>query len=112
MPHFLAIAWLYRKDYARAGFPMLPVLEPDGGSTGRQAFLYAATLLPVSIGLAALRITGRVYSGGALICGVAFAAAALVFAIRRSTGSAKWLFWSSILYLPVLLTLAYWDKVS
>ena len=112
MPHFLAIAWLYRQDYARAGFPMLPVLEPDGGSTGRQAFLYAATLLPVSIGLAALRITGRVYFGGAVFCGVAFAAAALVFAIRRSTASAKCLFWSSILYLPVLLTLAYWDKVS
>ena len=111
MPHFLSIAWLYRQDYARAGFPMLPVVEPDGGSTGRQAFLYAATLLPVSIGLAALRITGHVYFVGALVCGVAFAAAALVFAFRRSTSAARWLFWSSILYLPVLLTLAYWDKV-
>jgi heme o synthase len=111
MPHFLAIAWLYRQDYARAGFPMLPVVEPDGGSTGRQAFLYAATLTPVSVGLAALRITGRVYFAGALVCGVAFAAAALVFAIRRSTFSARWLFFASIFYLPVLLTLAYWDKV-
>ncbi|MGH9442324.1 MAG: heme o synthase [Thermoanaerobaculia bacterium] len=112
MPHFLAIAWLYRQDYARAGFPMLPVVEPGGASTGRQALLYAATLLPVSIGLTALRITGRVYFLGALVCGVAFVAAALVFAIRRSTPSARWLFWASILYLPVLLTLAYWDKVS
>ena len=112
MPHFLSIAWLYREDYARAGFPMLPVVEPDGGSTGRQAFLYAATLLPVSVGLAALRVTGRVYFVGAVACGVAFAAAALVFAVRRSTPAAKRLFWSSILYLPVLLTLAYWDKLS
>lgn len=112
MPHFLSIAWLYREDYARAGFPMLPVVEPDGGSTGRQAFLYAATLLPVSVGLAALRITGRLYFAGAVACGVAFAAAALVFAVRRSTPAAKRLFWASILYLPVLLTLAYWDKLS
>ena len=112
MPHFLSIAWLYREDYARAGFPMLPVVEPDGGSTGRQAFLYAATLLPVSVGLAALRITGRLYFVGAVACGVAFAAAALVFAVRRSTPAAKRLFWASILYLPVLLTLAYWDKLS
>ena len=112
MPHFLAIAWLYRQDYARAGFPMLPVIEPGGGSTGRQAFLYAATLIPVSLGLSALRITGQAYFAGALVCGLAFAAAAMVFAIRRSTASAKGLFLASIAYLPVLLTLAFWDKLS
>src|SRR5260370_32752888 len=48
LPHFLAIAWMYREDYARAGFPMLPVLEPDGRSTGRQSVLYAAALVPPS----------------------------------------------------------------
>jgi protoheme IX farnesyltransferase len=112
MPHFLAIAWLYRQDYARAGFPMLSVIEPDGGSTGRQAFLYAATLIPVSLGLSALRLAGQAYFAGALACGLAFAAAALVFAVRRSTASARGLFFASIVYLPVLLTLAYWDKLS
>jgi protoheme IX farnesyltransferase len=112
MPHFLAIAWLYRQDYARAGFPMLPVIEPDGGSTGRQAFLYAATLIPVSLGLSAQRLAGQAYFAGALACGLAFAAAALVFAVRRSTASARGLFFASIVYLPVLLTLAYWDKLS
>ena len=49
LPHFLAIAWIYREDYARAGFPMLPVIEPDGRSTGRQAVFYCAALLPVSL---------------------------------------------------------------
>ena len=49
LPHFLAIAWMYREDYARAGFPMLPVIEPDGRSTGRQAVVYAAALLPLSL---------------------------------------------------------------
>ncbi len=111
MPHFLAIAWLYRQDYGRAGFPMLPVIEPDGGSTGRQAFLYAATLIPVSLGLSALHITGQRYFAGAVVFGTLFALAALVFAVRRTTVSARWLFFASIGYLPVLLTLAYWDKL-
>ncbi len=109
MPHFLAIAWLYRADYARAGFPMLPVLEPDGASTGRQAALYAATLVPVSLALSTFGVTGAVYSAGAVACGIAFAAAAVVFALRRTTASARWLFAASILYLPMLLLLAFLD---
>jgi len=109
MPHFLAIAWLYRADYERAGFPMLPVLEPDGGSTGRQATLYAATLVPVSLALSTFRVTGPIYSGGAVVFGVAFTAAAAVFALRRTTASARWLFAASIVYLPALLMLAFFD---
>ncbi|HKB69523.1 MAG TPA: heme o synthase [Thermoanaerobaculia bacterium] len=109
MPHFLSIAWLYRADYARAGFPMLPVIEPDGASTGRQAALYAATLVPVSLALSTLRVTGPVYSAGAVVCGIAFSAAAVVFALRRTTASARWLFAASILYLPALLLLAFLD---
>src|SRR5258706_3100703 len=61
MPHFLAIAWLYREDYGRAGFPMLPVIEPDGASTGRQAVLYGVTLVPVSLALSGLHVTGGTY---------------------------------------------------
>ncbi|HET9795107.1 MAG TPA: heme o synthase [Thermoanaerobaculia bacterium] len=109
MPHFLAIAWLYRADYARAGFPMLPVLEPDGASTGRQAVLYAATLVPVSLALSTLRVTGPLYSAGAVVCGVAFTAAAAAFAFRRTTSAARWLFAASIVYLPALLMLAFFD---
>ncbi len=109
MPHFLAIAWLYRADYGRAGFPMLPVLEPDGASTGRQAALYAATLVPVSLALSTLGVTGPLYSAGAVVFGVAFTAAAAVFAFRRTTAAARWLFAASIVYLPALLMLAFFD---
>ncbi len=66
LPHFLAIAWMYREDYARAGFPMLPVLEPDGRSTGRQAMIYCAALLPVSLAPTLVGLTGALYFGGAL----------------------------------------------
>jgi protoheme IX farnesyltransferase len=110
MPHFLSIAWLYRADYGRAGFPMLPVAEPDGASTGRQAALYALTLVPVSLSLSGLRVTGNVYSAGAVLFGAAFAAAAVVFAARRTTRSARWLFAASILYLPAVLLLAFLDR--
>jgi protoheme IX farnesyltransferase len=109
MPHFLAIAWLYRADYARAGFPMLPVLEPDGASTGRQAVLYAATLVPVSLALSTLGIAGPLYSAGAVLFGLAFTGAAAVFAFRRTTVAARWLFAASIVYLPALLMLAFFD---
>ena len=67
LPHFLAIAWLYREDYARAGFPMLPVLEPDGRSTGRQATVYAAALVPLSLAPTLMGLTGELYSPRALI---------------------------------------------
>ena len=59
LPHFLAIAWMYREDYARAGFPMLPVLEPDGRSTGRQAVVYAAALVPLSLAPTLMGMAGQ-----------------------------------------------------
>src|SRR4029077_20901322 len=62
MPHFLAIAWLYRDDYERAGIPLLPVLEPDGRRTGQQAFLYAAALWPVSLMPMLVGLAGFPYS--------------------------------------------------
>jgi hypothetical protein len=92
MPHFLAIAWLYREDYARAGFPLLPVVEPDGRSTGRQAMAYAAALLPVSLMPSPLGLTTSTYFMGALALGLAFLALAVRFAWRRTTADARWLF--------------------
>ncbi|HSE95388.1 MAG TPA: heme o synthase, partial [Methylomirabilota bacterium] len=77
LPHFLAIAWLFRDDYARGGFPMLPVVDPAGGSTGRQATLYALALIPVSLTPTLLGLTGGVYFFGALALGVAFLACGL-----------------------------------
>ena len=110
LPHFLAIAWLYRDDYARAGFPMLPVIEPDGRSTGRQAVAYAAALVPVSIAPTAFGLSGPWYFAAAFTLSVAFLALAVRFALTRSTASARWLFFGSILYLPLLWAVMIADK--
>jgi protoheme IX farnesyltransferase len=102
MPHFLAIAWLYREDYARAGFPMLPVIEPDGRSTARQATAYAAALLPISLAPTAVGLASSAYLVGALLLGLVFLALAVRFAIRRGRADARWLFLGSLLYLPLI----------
>ncbi len=103
MPHFLAIAWLCREDYARGGFPMLPVVDPDGTWTGRQSVLYGAALVPVSLLPSLLNLTGRIYFAGALALGVAYLGFALAFARQRSTVRARRLMLASLLYLPALL---------
>jgi protoheme IX farnesyltransferase len=102
LPHFLAIAWIYREDYARAGFAMLPVLEPDGRSTGRQAVLYAAALLPMSLAPTLIGMTGRLYFAGGLALSTIFLGLALQFARTRSTADARRLFFGSIIYLPLV----------
>jgi protoheme IX farnesyltransferase len=102
MPHFLAIAWLYREDYARAGIPLLPVLEPDGRSTGRQALLYTLVLLPVSVAPALVNLAGPAYVAVALALGAALVVLSVRFARERSTAAARRLFLASIVYLPLL----------
>lgn len=105
MPHFLSIAWLCREDYARAGLPMLPVVEPDGRSTSHQVVLYASVLVPVSLVPTLIGVAGRVYFVGAAALGLAFLVLALEFARRRDNASARRLFVGSISYLPLLLAL-------
>ena len=112
MPHFLAIAWMYREDYKRAGFPLLPIVEPDGGSTGRQAVLYAAALLPVSLAPTAAGMSGNVYLAGAAVMGIGFLALAMRFARLRTAVDARRLFFGSILYLPLLWILMVVNRVS
>jgi protoheme IX farnesyltransferase len=112
MPHFLAIAWMYREDYKRAGFPLLPIVEPDGGSTGRQAVIYAAALLPLSLAPTALAMTGNLYLAGAGVMGLGFLALAARFASVRTTPDARRLFFGSILYLPLLWILMVFDRVT
>jgi protoheme IX farnesyltransferase len=102
LPHFLAIAWIYREDYARAGFPMLPVIEPDGRSTGRQATLYCAALLPVSLAPTLIGMTGTGYFVAALVLTLLFLGITLRFARTRTIPDARRLFFASIIYLPVL----------
>jgi heme o synthase len=105
MPHFLAIAWIYRNDYARAGFPLLPVIEPDGRSTARQAVFYCAALLPVSLTPTLIGMASTPYFIGALVLGVVFMALTLKFARTRALADARRLFFSSIIYLPLLWVL-------
>jgi protoheme IX farnesyltransferase len=111
LPHFLAIAWMYREDYARAGFPMLPVIEPDGRSTARQAVVYAAALLPVSLAPTLIGMTGTLYFAGALILSLIFLGLALRFALSRSIGDARRLFFGSITYLPLVWMLMIADRI-
>jgi len=111
LPHFLAIAWMFRDDYTRAGFAMLPVLEPDGRSTARQALVYAAALVPVSLAPTLFRLTGALYFSGALILGVAFLWLTFRFARTRSTQDARRLFFGSIIYLPLVWILMIVDRL-
>ena len=102
IPHFMAIAWMYREDYRRAGFPMLPVVEPDGARTGRQAVLYAVALVPVSLVPAVVGVAGLAYFWFALALGVSFLVLAARFAALRSEARARALFYGSLLYLPLI----------
>ena len=102
IPHFMAIAWLFRDDYAKAGFPMLSVIDPEGRRAGRQAVAYAGALLPVSIVPALVGISGGVYLGSALALSVVLLWLAARFALERNDRSARALFLGSIAYLPLL----------
>lgn len=104
MPHFLAIAWIYREDYARAGHRMLTVDDPDGRATGLQAVLYTAGLGAASMAPALLGLAGREYLACALALGVGLLWFAIRFALKPSRPSARRLFFASNLYLPLILT--------
>ena len=110
IPHFMAIAWLYRDDYGKAGFPMLPVIEPDGRRTGRQAVCYAAALVPASLIPTLVGLSGFVYAGVALVLGAALLWLAAGFAATRSERSARRLFLASIAYLPLIWIVMMADK--
>ncbi len=112
LPHFLAIAWLCRHDYARAGFPMLPVIHPDGKSTSRQALMYAVALLPVSLLPTALGLAGSGYLLGALALGAVFLAATVSFARAPERASARRLMLVSVLYLPALFAGLLLDRLT
>ena len=105
IPHFLALAWLYRDDYARGGFRMLPGVDQEGRLTGRLAFLYAAALLPITAALSAFGVTGGAFLMSSQAVGLAFAGLGWLFLRTRSQQTARRLFLASILYLPVLLGL-------
>jgi protoheme IX farnesyltransferase len=105
VPHFLALAWMYREDYARGGFRMMPAADPDGSLTGRAAFIHALALLPITGALAAAGVTGMTYLVLSQVVGLAFAVLGLGFARKRVQLTARRLFLASIVYLPILLGL-------
>lgn len=108
-PHFMAIAWLYREDYGRAGIRMLPVVEPDGWSTGFEALVYAVLMIPISLVPYYLHIAGAVYWVAAVLLGVVYLAYTIRFTrITRCSASesrkyARALLKASVIYLPLLL---------
>ena len=110
LPHFFAIAWLYRDEYARAGFKMLPQVDPDGRRTARQSVVYTVVLLVVSACPFVLKLAGPVYLVSALVLGGAFAACAIQFARQLTEAKARQMFFASILYLPLLLAVLTLDK--
>ena len=109
MPHFLAIAWIYRDDYARAGMPLLPVIEPDGRSTGRQAVLYTAALIPLSMMPTGVGLATVWYLVGAIALGAILMVLSLEFSVKRDMATARRLFFGSILYLPILWAILVFD---
>ncbi len=111
LPHFYAIAWIYRDEYAKAGFVMLPVIDPQGSKTSKQAVSHTLGLLPLSLCPYIFHMVGPVYFVGALILGSAFLFFAIRFARELTIPRARQLFYISILYLPLLLGLMVLDKV-
>ena len=112
VPHFLAIAWIYREDYARAGLCMLPVIDRDGGMSSRQMLGYCLALIPASLAPLVLGRAGLLYLIGAAILGVAFTAFAVAFARKRSLRRARGVLKASLIYLPALLALLLLDRAS
>lgn len=112
LPHFLAIAWMFREDYAGAGLKMLPEVDGGGPWTGRLAVLYALALVPVSLAPTLLGLAGGAYFAGALILGVALVAVGLGMVRDRERRSARRLLLASVTYLPLLLVLLVLDRVA
>lgn len=110
-PHFYAIAWMYREDYGRAGIKMLPVVEPDGASTGRQIIAYAFNLIPVSVAPWMLGMAGPVYGVAAVVLGAVYLYYGVRLARVKTHAAAKKLLLASVVYLPLLYLFLVADKV-
>src|SRR5712664_196626 len=110
-PHFHAISWMYREDYARAGIMMLPVVDPEGKRSFRQIILYAAALVAVSLLPAVMGLAGILYFFGALVISTALAQVSLWAASNKTNTRAKWLMHATVIHIPILLGLMVCDKI-
>ncbi len=111
IPHFLALAWLYRDDYARGGFRMLPVVDASGRSTGQAAVLYSMALLPVGVLAALGGMTGWSFAAGSFVLAGGLVALALALAAKKSDAVARRLFLATLIYLPLLLGFMVADRL-
>lgn len=111
IPHTLAIARLYRDDFAKAGIQFLPVVEPEGSSTGRQIITHCLALLAVSLLPTLLGLAGSIYFIVAFVLGVGFLASGIALAMTPSLPAARRLLFASLIYLPVLLVVMALDRV-
>jgi len=111
LPHFFAIGWRHRDDYARAGVRILPVLDPSGRRTARQTLLWTAVLLPVSLLPSLVGTAGFAYAFGAFVLTLLFLRSSLAFARETTDGRARSLFLASISWLPAILILLVLDRV-
>ena len=111
LPHSLAIAYIYREDYAKAGFRLLPVIHPDGASTCRQIVINCVALLGIGLLPALYNIAGSTYFFTALVAGVAFLVFGIYLARTRSVKAARYLLYASLLYLPVVFITMALDKI-
>jgi protoheme IX farnesyltransferase len=109
IPHFLALAWMYRDEYGKAGYRMLPVVDTDGLFTARTSLVYAVVLLPLSALVWVEGLSGTAFLVGSQVVGLAFVAAAIPFVLSNRRRAARRLFLASILYLPILLGLMVGD---
>jgi len=111
VPHFLAIAWIYRDDYGRANFPILTVIDKEGRVTAHQIVLYSVLLVPLTLLPSAWGVTGALYGAGALVLGLLFLVQAIALAVYRTKLQARRLFFASLIYLPALSVLMIVDRV-
>ncbi len=110
-PHFHAIAWMYREDYARAGIQMLPVVDPEGKRTFRQIIWTAVGLIGVSLLPSVVGLAGMMYFFGALVVSVGLLQVCVWAASQRTNVRAKWLMHATVIHIPVLLGLMIYDKI-
>ena len=111
LPHSLAIAYIYREDYAKAGFRLLPVIHPDGASTCRQIVINCVALLGVGLLPALYNIAGSIYFFTALLAGAGFLAVGIYLARARSVKAARYLLYASLFYLPLVFITMALDKI-
>ncbi len=110
-PHFFAIAWMYREDYARGGYRMLSVEDPHGDRTAHQMVLYSLVLLSCSLMPALIGLSGPIYFGVAVVLGALVLQKSLAFAKNRTDVRARGLLRATLIYLPVLWAVMVWDKI-